>query len=88
MKSVFLLQHTYESEGDEKLKLEETKIIGIYSSKEKAECVIQKYKTIQGFNKYPEDCFTIDEYKIDKNHWQEGFITWDSQLGDWTEDNT
>lgn len=88
MRSVFLLQHTYEHEGVGSIKFEETKIIGIYSSIEKVKSVIQKYKTIQGFNKYSEDCFVIDEYKIDENQWEEGFIAWDAELADWVKEDT
>lgn len=67
MASVFLLQHSYEID-----EAEETKIIGIYSSRNKAEQVVEKYKNIQGFNDYP-DCFFVDQYTIDKDNW-EGFI--------------
>ena len=56
MDKVFLLQHSYEI-GE----IEETKIIGIYSSREKAEQVIEKYKKLPGFKEYP-DTFYIDEY--------------------------
>lgn len=69
LKSVFLVQHSYEI-GE----FEETKIIGIYSTREKAEIVIEQYKCIQGFKDYP-DRFYVSEYKIDKNHWEDGFVT-------------
>jgi len=69
MKSVFLLQHSYELD-----ECEETKLIGIYSSREQAETAIQKYKNVLGFKDYP-DCFYLDEYELDKDHWEEGFIT-------------
>ena len=66
---VYLLQHSYEIE-----EFDETKIIGIYSTKEKAKEVIEKYNTLPGFKDYPND-FYIDKYELDKNHWDEGFIT-------------
>ncbi|MCX7923119.1 MAG: hypothetical protein N3B21_14075 [Clostridia bacterium] len=68
MKKVYLLQHSYEYDD-----CEETKIIGIYSSKEKADLVIEKYKKLPGFKHYP-DCFFIDGYKIDEDNWQDGFL--------------
>lgn len=68
MKSVFILQHSYEID-----EIEETKIIGIYSSKANAESAIDKFKKLPGFQDYP-DYFYIDKYGIDKNHWEEGFI--------------
>ena len=68
MESVFILQHSYELNESE-----ETKIIGIYSSKEIAEKIVSKYKNLSGFKDHP-DCFYIAEYEIDKNHWEEGFV--------------
>jgi len=72
MKSVFLLQHSYEVDS-----YEETKIIGIYSSKNHAEIVIRRYQTLPGFKDFP-DCFYIDEYELDKDNWVEGFIKIDN----------
>jgi hypothetical protein len=70
--NVYLLQHSYEI-GE----FEETKIIGIYSSEEIANKVIDEYKTLPGFNECPLDCFTIDKYLIDNNNWEEGYIKWE-----------
>ncbi|MCY9591353.1 hypothetical protein PC41400_09015 [Paenibacillus chitinolyticus] len=69
MKTVFLLQHSYEIN-----QIEYTKTIGIYSTRDKAQDVINKYKELPGFKEYPED-FYIDEYHVDKNEWQEGFLS-------------
>lgn len=77
MRTVFLLQHSYEVDG-----CDETKLIGIYSTREKAEAVVSKYKTLAGFRDYPDDCFYVDEYEIDKNHWEEGFISWEEAQGE------
>lgn len=68
METVYLLQHNYEIDG-----CDETKIIGIYSSRANAEATIVKYKSLLGFKDYPQECFYIDEYEINKNHWEEGF---------------
>ena len=67
---VYLLQHSYENEGSE-----ETKIIGIYSSYENAERAKCKVKSKEGFNRFPEDCFYIDAYELDRDNWVEGFIS-------------
>lgn len=67
MRTVFLLQHSYEIEESE-----QTKIIGIYSTRDKAKTVVEKFKTLSGFSDYP-DSFYIDEYEIDQNNWEEGF---------------
>ncbi len=71
MKYSYLLQHSYEV-GE----CEETKIIGIYTSEKNALDAIEKYKILPGFKDYS-DCFHIDKYELDKNHWEEGFIKWD-----------
>ena len=72
MKAVYLLQHSY-SYG-KYAEHEETKIIGIYSSREKAEVVVDKYKSLPGFNNYDVSCFYIDQYILDDSTWQDGFI--------------
>ncbi|OJU98497.1 MAG: hypothetical protein BGO12_22675 [Verrucomicrobia bacterium 61-8] len=51
---------------------EDVKIIGVFSSRETAERVIGKLKVKQGFLDFP-DNFYIDEYKVDQDHWSDGF---------------
>lgn len=75
MKKVYLVQHSYEYEIEEGIPSEETKIIGIYSSIEKAKETVEHFLTIEGFKDFPEDCFYIDAYKLDTNNWEDGFIT-------------
>lgn len=67
MSRIYLLQHSYEHNG-----IEETKIIGIFSSKHKALEVIEQYKILSGFKNHSNN-FYIDEYQVDKNYWEEGF---------------
>lgn len=69
MVTVFLLQHSYEVNG-----VENSKIIGIYSSREIAESIVIKYKKLLGFKDYPNDFF-IDGYELDEDNWEEGFIS-------------
>ncbi|MGV7118986.1 DUF7336 domain-containing protein [Paenibacillus kyungheensis] len=69
MITVFLLQHSYEVN-----RVENSKIIGIYSSREIAESTIIKYKKIPGFRNYPNEFF-IDGYKLDEDNWEEGFVS-------------
>lgn len=76
MKKCYLLQHSYEILYYNQI-FECTKIIGVYLTKEKADNVIKRYIKIKGFNKYPESCFYIDEYLIDEDNWEEGFINSD-----------
>ncbi|MBO0453183.1 DUF7336 domain-containing protein [Candidatus Enterococcus murrayae] len=82
---VYLLQHSYEYEIDQNIKIEETKIIGIYGTESKAKQVKKSFMTKKGFNRFPEDCFYIDEYEIDRDHWTEGFITWNGEKDEWIE---
>lgn len=77
MASVFLLQHSYEVDG---CGCDETKLIGIYSTREKAEATVSKYKTLKGFCDYPDDCFYIYEVELDENDWQDGFIKWEDAI--------
>ena len=68
MESVFILQHSYESPE------EQTKFIGVYSSREKAQEAISRLSSQPGFKNFP-DNFYIDEYQIDQDNWSEGFVT-------------
>ena len=72
---VYLLWHTHKLTDDFGTHDEE-KLIGVFSSAEKANQTIEKYKTLVGFKDCPLDCFEIDEYEIDKaSNWTEGFCT-------------
>ncbi|MDF2457320.1 MAG: uncharacterized protein K0R51_3313 [Cytophagaceae bacterium] len=69
MKSVFILQHSYEIDG-----YDETKFIGVYSTKKEAEEAINRLKNKAGFYDR-QDAFHIDKYELNKDHWTEGFET-------------
>jgi len=62
MKTVFMVEHSYEV-GEDGM-YDETKFIGVYSSLQKAEAVVERYKTLPGFKDYIEH-FYINEIKID-----------------------
>ncbi len=70
MKTVFILQHSYESPDTGE---EEIKFIGAYSSKDKAKNAIVRLSKQPGFRDLS-DCFVIDEYTMDQDHWSEGFV--------------
>lgn len=78
MKVVYILEHSYEVGEDREF--DEVKMIGVYSSKEKAEKTIARYRMLSGFKDYPVSCFYISKYEIDKDHWTEGFIKIDKML--------
>jgi len=67
MKSVFIIQHSYEI-GE----IDETKFIGVYSSKELAEQTISRLKLMPGFKDRQSD-FHISEHEINKDNWAEGY---------------
>ena len=72
MKHVYLLQHSYQyGENDEH---DETKTIGIFSSRLLAESIVEKYKDLPGFCLFDKECFYIDKYEVDFEWWSSGFI--------------
>jgi hypothetical protein len=77
LKYVYLLEHSYEYEFEGEL-FDEIKTIGIFSTREKAEEVVNKLKTLPGFKDHPLECFLIEKYEIDQiSGWEEGFIKWE-----------
>ena len=73
---VFSLYHMYEyGENNE---FDDTKNLGIYSSKELAEEAIKRYSILPGFKKYPLDCFYVDKITVDADTgWADGFVSSD-----------
>ena len=81
MKTVFLVQHLHVMPD----KNEDIKTIGIYSSKQIAIRAIERTKILPGFSDYPrlidpmkddeESGFYIDEYALNKDHWEAGYVT-------------
>ncbi|MBR1444893.1 MAG: hypothetical protein IJ583_15330 [Firmicutes bacterium] len=70
---VYLLIHSYSFYG-----YDENKILGIYTSKENASDAIKRYRCLDGFKEYPEECFCIKEYILDKDmDWNGGFVSTD-----------
>ena len=70
MTSVFIVQHTHKISDEN----EDVKLIGVYSSREHAELAVSRLQKQPGFRDNPSS-FDIDEYQLDKDYWQEGFIT-------------
>jgi hypothetical protein len=55
---------------------EDDKLIGIYDSHAAAEAARHRVAEQPGFADNPEG-FEISEYTVNKDHWQEGYITVD-----------
>jgi hypothetical protein len=68
MTEVYILQHTHDLNDDD----QDIKLIGVYSTEEKAQKAISKLSSLPGF-KDTLQSFYIDKYEIDKDHWSEGF---------------
>jgi hypothetical protein len=67
---VFLLWHIHEiSEAEE-----DSKLLGVYSSHEKAEAARDRAVRLPGFRDSP-DAFEIGCCEIDRDEWSEGFVT-------------
>src|SRR5437899_1960942 len=67
---VYLLQHVHEFPDGE----EDIKLIGVYSSRVLAEEAQRRAEMLPGFHETPKG-FTIDPYKVNEDHWPEGYIT-------------
>ncbi len=67
---VFLLQHVHAlSNGDE-----DVKVIGVYSSEDKARLAIARLSSVPGFSGAAGG-FHVDVYELDQDGWREGFVT-------------
>lgn len=69
MNSVFVVQHSYEVADRD-----EVKLIGVYRSRSDAEAAVARLATRPGFREHTSG-FHIDEYRIGKDHWAEGFAS-------------
>jgi hypothetical protein len=69
MKYIYELSHFYEDEDGYDIFTE----IAVYSSLEKAEKALEKFKLYPKFESHPE-AFNISRCEIDKDDWPEGFV--------------
>ena len=69
MASVFVLQHVHTREDGS----DDVKFIGVYSSRQKAQEAVERLGRLPGFADAP-DGFHIDEYRVDQDHWVEGYV--------------
>ena len=53
---------------------DDVKQIGVFSSLQKAQAIIEQHKKYKGFNQSAHN-FWIDTYQLDKPYWQEGYFT-------------
>ncbi|WP_343534937.1 hypothetical protein [Pedobacter sp.] len=69
---VYLLWHVHEDKDLEHG--QDIKLIGVYTSNEKAEKALFRAKRLDGFKDH-QDGFEISEYKLDRDEWTSGFVT-------------
>ncbi len=75
MAYVYIVHHVHEfSDGHE-----DTKLIGVYTSEEKANGVVERLRASEGFRDH-QDGFSVDRYSVDKDNWTEGFVTMEADL--------
>lgn len=68
--SVFIVQHEQIIDEDS----ETYRVIGIYSTKDRADAAVERAKLLPGFREQPEN-FCISEYVLNEDHWTTGFVT-------------
>ena len=67
---IWILRHLHAlKSGDESAKL-----IGVYSSEEKARAAQKRAANLPGFCDFP-DAFEIDNYTLDRDNWTSGYVT-------------
>jgi len=81
MTRVFLLEHLHITNDDE----ENIKALGIYSSREAGIAAVERFRVLPGFKDHPQfadisapgpaNGFYLDEYEIDQDCWQDGYVT-------------
>ncbi len=72
---VYTLEHTYSVNEIYKT----SKLIGLFSSWEEADKVIDQFIQLPGFREYPRSCFIITKHIVDDfDKWKDGFT--DDQL--------
>ncbi|HEY9431070.1 MAG TPA: hypothetical protein VI260_06220 [Blastocatellia bacterium] len=67
---IFVLQHVHMLDNGE----EDVKMIGVYSSLERAEEAIKRLTMKPGFSDSTEG-FVVDRYVLNEDCWTEGYIT-------------
>jgi hypothetical protein len=70
LQHVYLLWHTHELEDGES----DEKLLGVYSTEEKATRRIASARELPGFREGPVG-FAVARYVVDGDQWAEGFVT-------------
>lgn len=73
-KELYALWHSYELVDDDGPR-DEDKLIGVFSTREKAQNAIEMLRDKEGFRDHPLHCFMINTMQLDRVGWGEGFTT-------------
>lgn len=73
-KELYALWHNYELVDDDGPR-DEDKLIGIFSTREKAQKAIEMLRDKEGFRDHPLHYFMIDTMQLDRVGWEDGFTT-------------
>jgi len=68
LEAVFVVQHFHKFEDND----QDVKFIGVYTTSHLAERAVKRLRTQPGFRDTP-DGFRIDRYRLDHDHWVEGY---------------
>ena len=68
MTDIFALHHVHQLRDGE-----DTKLIGVYSTRQQADDAIDRLSTQPGFRDHT-DGFHVDRYTLNEDHWTEGFV--------------
>ncbi len=69
MENLYIVQHEYENNKG----CEVVRLIGLYSTKEKAEKALESVRNQHGFRDYPSG-FYLERIQLDEDSWREGFV--------------
>lgn len=67
--TVYLVQHSYATD-----QCDDTKVIGVYRTHASATEAVARLRSAPGFREHADD-FSVDEYRLDVDHWVDGFVT-------------
>ncbi len=73
-KELYVLWYSNELVDDDGPR-DEDKLIGIFSTRKKAQRAIEALKDKEGFRDHPVSCFMIDSMQLDRVGWEDGFTT-------------
>ena len=52
---------------------DDAKLLGLYSTQDKANVRVEQARTLPGFQEEPE-CFLVDRYEVDVDGWTTGYV--------------